>query len=575
MRRVLLCVFVGLYAVVLCGQPLADGLPKFLGCAHSSTQAPNFAKYWNQVTPENGGKWGAVEGTRDKMNWSAFDAAYKVAKDNGFVFKNHTMIWGGQQPSWIESLDTAEQRQEIEEWFALTAERYPDLDFIDVVNEPIHQPPSGSGKGNYVNALGGNGATGWDWVIRSFKLARKYFPASKLLINEYSVTNSSASAKAYAGIINLLKADSLIDGIGIQAHAFSTYGISATNIKANLDILAATGLPIYVSELDIDGFTDLAQYKEYKRVFPVFWEHPAVEGITLWGYRYGLWRTDQGAYLVTQAGTERPAFKWLQAYVKGNLVVSEAVNIRTDNERDTIYIDENLQLFADVVPENTTVKNVTWSISPSSVATINGNGLLVPNTPGKVTVAAKTWDKDIKGTKEIVIIRRLVDSISVSLSEDTVTVGESVSVSAVIYPENATNKQITWSSEPAGMIEFTVDDSITALSPGVVKIIVTAADGSGVSDTSILTILPLTGIDNHYGIDIIVFPNPSLDGKIEIANIEANSNIAVYDMKGYKVAQYDTGNSNRVWIKIDNGPGIYMIVIYNNRNIACRKIKVG
>ena len=44
------------------------------------TASLNFANYWNQVTPENGGKWGTVEGTRDVMNWTQADAAYALAQ---------------------------------------------------------------------------------------------------------------------------------------------------------------------------------------------------------------------------------------------------------------------------------------------------------------------------------------------------------------------------------------------------------------------------------------------------------------------------------------------------------------
>src|SRR5439155_15146205 len=51
------------------------------------------------------------------------------------------------------------------------------------------------------------------------------------------------------------------------------------------------------------------------RVFPVFWEHPAVRGVTLWGYRPGHWRTAQGAYIALDNGAERPALVWLKEYV--------------------------------------------------------------------------------------------------------------------------------------------------------------------------------------------------------------------------------------------------------------------
>jgi endo-1,4-beta-xylanase len=86
--------------------------------------------------------------------------------------------------------------------------------------------------------------------------------------------------------------------------------------KRNLDTLASAGLPIHVTEMDVDGPSDDVQLADYRRIFPVFWEHPAVHGITMWGYLPGLWRSEQGAWLVHEDGTERPAMQWLRQYVR-------------------------------------------------------------------------------------------------------------------------------------------------------------------------------------------------------------------------------------------------------------------
>lgn len=304
--------------------PIATGKDKYLGAAWSpGTASLNFANYWNQVTPENGGKWGSVEGTRDVMNWAQADEAYALAKSKGFPFKWHTFIWGNQQPAWIESLSTAEQREEIEEWYAAVAARYPDIDQIEVVNEPLHDPPRGPTNGNYIEALGGNGATGWDWIITSFQLARHYFPNAELILNDYSITNDGNATTNYLTIINLLKDRGLIDAIGDQAHAFSTTEAAPmNNHKNNLNRLAATGLPIYITELDIDGVltgvvNDPVQVANFQRIFPTFWEHPGVKGVTIWGYVRGFhWRNAQGDWLLYPNGGERPALQWLIRYVQ-------------------------------------------------------------------------------------------------------------------------------------------------------------------------------------------------------------------------------------------------------------------
>ncbi|WP_167855256.1 endo-1,4-beta-xylanase [Hymenobacter wooponensis] len=303
------------------GPPIATGKPKFLGGVYSNPQKVNFGKYFNQVVSENGGKWGSVEGTRNVMNWTDLDSAYLRAKRQNIPFRMHVLIWGNQQPSWIENLPPAEQLAEIKEWYAAVAQRYPDIAFLEVVNEPTHdapvmQSPTDQGSGNYIEALGGKGATGWDWVITSFQLARQYFPNTPLMLNDYSVENTTAGAQQYLNIINLLKQRNLIDVVGIQGHAFSTQPTPAASLTANLNLLASAGFPLYITELDIDGLQDEVQLAEYQRVFPLFWEHPAVKGITLWGYRPGHWRTAQGAYLAYENGAERSALKWLRDYVQ-------------------------------------------------------------------------------------------------------------------------------------------------------------------------------------------------------------------------------------------------------------------
>ncbi|MDD5454912.1 MAG: endo-1,4-beta-xylanase [Candidatus Ratteibacteria bacterium] len=329
---------------------LADGHDKFLGNIAMGFNAgftipSNFDVYWNQVTVEDLGKWGEVEIVRDVMDWSGLDEAYDYARKENFPFKQHAFVWGQQEPDWIDSLSSneydlikalpsaepgwikslspEEQRAEVEEWIRLFGERYPDTDFIDVVNEPLHAPPS------YKDALGGDGSTGWDWVLWCFEKARQYCPNAKLLLNEYNILNDDSNATEYLQIINLLKDRDLIDGVGIQSHYFEFEGVSSNALLNNLDRLSAPGLPIYISEFDVDIFDDTTQQEEYERIFPLFWEHSAVKGMTLWGYMEGkIWKED--AYLIRADGTERPALVWLKEY----LAVNEDENDGNDEGSD-------------------------------------------------------------------------------------------------------------------------------------------------------------------------------------------------------------------------------------------------
>jgi endo-1,4-beta-xylanase len=299
------------------GPPLATNKVKWVGNVYSRTQIPYFENYWNQVTPEDAAKWLSVAGygsTEDPSTWSwdGLDAAYNFAKGNGYPFRFHVLVWGSQQPQWINFLSQEDQLTAVENWFRAVAERYPDIDFLEVVNEPIPAPPP------YRQALGGTGVTGWDWVINAFQMARDIFPPStRLMINEYGILTGSSKRNQYIGIINLLLERGLIDGIGVQGHAFTLNNASANAIRTNLNALAATGLPVMVTEFDLDGATDAQQLTRYQRVVPALYEHPAVEGITLWGWRPGMWRTANHAYVIGYDGaTERPALVWLREYLQ-------------------------------------------------------------------------------------------------------------------------------------------------------------------------------------------------------------------------------------------------------------------
>jgi endo-1,4-beta-xylanase len=294
-------------------QPLATGKDKYLGSCVSTIRS-DFTKYWNQLSAENAGKWSSVEGTRDVYNWGPLDNIYNFAVSNGFRYRHHNLVWGQQQPSWITALDSATQRAQVEEWIRLVGERYPKTDFIDVVNEPLNAPAA------YRNALGGNGATGWDWVITVFQWARKYCPGAKLHVNEYNILQSNTVTDRYIGLIDTLKVRSLIDGIGIQGHYFefkgTGYSYSISTLKSNLEKLATKGLPIYITEFDINEADDAIQLQNYQIYFPLFWDHPAVKGITLWGYaENAVWKPY--AFVVDYRNAPRPALQWLKAYVAG------------------------------------------------------------------------------------------------------------------------------------------------------------------------------------------------------------------------------------------------------------------
>ena len=293
---------------------------KYLANIISSGIRSDFKTYWNGVTSENGCKWGSVEGTRDVMNWNNADLAYNFAKNNNLSFRYHAIAWGSQYPKWIESLSPADFQAEIEEYMAAIAARYPMIDQIDVLNENMsintwNKQEHQAGTPYFRAGMGGPGVTGYDWAIWLFQKARHYFPNAKLMVNDFELETNAAGLNEILALVKVLRDRGLIDGFGTQAHYFNVDGITANNLQTALNNMAKSGVPVYITELDLKGKTvsEEGQLTSYKTSFPVYWNHPAVAGITLWGYVEGsTWATNTG--IISSNGTKRSAITWLETY---------------------------------------------------------------------------------------------------------------------------------------------------------------------------------------------------------------------------------------------------------------------
>ncbi|WP_437724032.1 endo-1,4-beta-xylanase [Sorangium sp. So ce861] len=267
-----------------------------------------FAKYWDQITPENEGKWGSVERSRGNRDWSALDRIYKYAQDNNLIFKHHVFVWGAQQPDWVGRLSGAEQQAAVRDWMKAFCERYPETKYIDVVNEPPpHTTPS------YKNGIGGDGASGWDWIVNSFKWAREFCPDAVLILNDYNNIEYENDHNNFMRIARaVIDAGAPVDALGAQAH--DAYKINTNTVKGYVDKMASLGKPVYITEYDIGIADDNQQKRVMEEQFTMFWNHPAVPGITLWGYIVGAtWRDNTG--LQHSDGRLRPAMQWLMDFL--------------------------------------------------------------------------------------------------------------------------------------------------------------------------------------------------------------------------------------------------------------------
>lgn len=269
---------------------------------------------WNQITCENESKWSSIEGSRrGSFNFDGSNRAYNYARRYGFPFKFHCLIWGSQYPSWLDNLSTSEQYKAIVEWMDAVKKQYPDLEMIDVVNEAIvgHQPA------RYKAALGGDGRTGYDWIIKAFEMAHERWPDAILIYNDYNTFRWQKNE--FIDLVRTLRdAGAPVDAYGCQSHDLTD--MSVTDFKAAMqEIQNALRIPMYSTEYDIGTTDDNLQLQRYKEQIPYMWEADYCAGVTLWGYIYGhTWTTDGNSGLIRN-GKDRPAMTWLREYMKSEV----------------------------------------------------------------------------------------------------------------------------------------------------------------------------------------------------------------------------------------------------------------
>ena len=159
---------------------------------------------------------------------------------------------------------------------------------------------------------------------------------------------------------------------------------------------------------------------------------------------------------------------------------------------------ETQTLTLTIKPDNATDNTVTWSSDHTEFVTVNQN-------TGKVTAVAEgtaiitATANDGSGESDTCTVTVVpteeetvpVKSITITPDPAEVELGSSLKLAASVLPTNATNKDVTWSSENPKIA--TVDESngtITPIAEGTASITATAADGSGVSKTISLTVKP-------------------------------------------------------------------------------------
>ena len=126
-------------------------------------------------------------------------------------------------------------------------------------------------------------------------------------------------------------------------------------------------------------------------------------------------------------------------------VTQPVTRITFGQKNYSVLVDGRVSLDWSVEPSDVTNPDLTFTSSNTSIATVDENGVVTGHKRGDVYINAKAKDGSNRTNRTSVTVIQPV--LGVHMRSDTVRVGvdESVTLSAVLEPENANNRNMTWS----------------------------------------------------------------------------------------------------------------------------------
>ena len=139
-------------------------------------------------------------------------------------------------------------------------------------------------------------------------------------------------------------------------------------------------------------------------------------------------------------------------------------------------------------PADTTEDDVTLSVADESIAKLEGNKLVaVSDGTTKITATS-----GIVKTSAKVTVTTKVEQITLNKTEGVLTVGNSVTVTATVTPNNATNTTVNWTSSDEKVATVDSNGKVTAVAAGNATITATSESDGDVSSTYELTVKAVT-----------------------------------------------------------------------------------
>lgn len=158
--------------------------------------------------------------------------------------------------------------------------------------------------------------------------------------------------------------------------------------------------------------------------------------------------------------------------------------VSLDKSEVTINEGQTVQLSLNVEPKDFT-DEVSWKSTDSNIVTVSDTGVVTAENTGTAKIKVIVGEQSVYCN---VIVTQPVTSIYLNRESVSMEALETYQLKTSIYPENANNKEVEWSSSDEKIVKVDQTGCITALAKGTATVTGKTKDGSNLWDTCTVTV---------------------------------------------------------------------------------------
>ena len=230
-------------------------------------------------------------------------------------------------------------------------------------------------------------------------------------------------------------------------------------------------------------------------------------------------------------------------------------------DTDTINKNENGKLNVKILPEEAKDQNITFSSNNPNILNVDQAGNIYAIQSGQATITAKA-ENGVTGSITLNVYSK-VEDLEINVQNLILQEGEQYQLIASVYPEDANNKTVKYSSLDNSVVSVDSNGKITAVKEGTSKIVITTQENNIQKEVEVRVIKKISEDDLTFDESL------TINGNI-ISGFDYK-NMKVSDIKKYITTKYNIVIENNKQEQLqDNqlvGTGAKIKIIDENNQI--------